>query len=85
MIRVSYSTNDNGDLVSNLFPLQSDMAFILITVKERRYQLRGIADDGTVRLLSEGSGRTIPVCQHKARQCLVRLGVVFKDDLRRKK
>lgn len=79
MKRVTYTTNDDGDLVSNLFPLHSDMAFVIIFVKEKKYQIRVISDEGTVRILSECSGKDVNRCRDLARKELISLGVKFKD------
>jgi len=84
MVRIGYTTNDEGNLVSNLFPLQSDMAFIIIFVKERRYQIRGISDDGNVRTMSESSGSTVDKCKSLARKKIISLGFKFKDGIRNK-
>lgn len=84
MIRINYTVNNDGDLVSNLFPLRSDTAFIIIYKKEKKFQLRGISNDGKVRVLSEGIGTTLSKCKLKAKSMLISYGYEFDNDIRNK-
>lgn len=84
MVRIGYTPNDEGNLVSNLFPLHSDMIFIIIFIKEKRYQIRGIANDGSVRIMSECSGKSVAMCKTLARRKIKSLGFKFNVDIRNK-
>lgn len=85
MVRLSYSSNEDGNLVSNLFPLNSDMAFVIIFVEDKQLQVRAISDDGGVRLLSSSKEKDLITCKRKARKIVESLGAKFKDEVRRKR
>jgi hypothetical protein len=86
MVRLSYKLLPNGDSVTNLIPLQTTLLYVVLNASELSYEIRSILKDEVRVLYSSGSGEYHNTKQMKQaiRTKLVELGVIFKDEIRKK-
>lgn len=83
MHRVSYRKNEEGNLVSNLMLLGSDMIYAIIYPATTSYEIRGLNDD-TVWLIEEGTTLDLKECKVQVRKRLEYIGIKFNDEIRTK-
>ena len=67
MKRVSYSTQEDGNYVSNILPLFSDIVYVLIKKSSLSFQIWKVTNEGDI-LVSEGNGRDLKECKIKVRK-----------------
>ena len=83
MVRLSYRKLSNDSIVSNLIPLQTMSLYAFINAETLTYEIRSLVN-GEVSIKRGGSGKNIQNIKDIVRANMIELGVVFKDEIRKK-
>jgi len=83
MVRLSYRKLSDGSIVSNLIPFQTMSLYAFINVKTLTYEIRSLVN-GEVSIERGGLGKSIRSIKDAIRADMKELGVVFKDEIRKK-
>lgn len=84
MVRLSYTTLPNGNQVSNLIPNQNNLLFVVIDVKEKSFEIREIKDGNVGVLVTATKYHSTKKAKQKAKDTLNDMGIIFRDEVRKK-
>lgn len=86
MVRISYDKLPNGNYKTNLIPYQSMLIYGIIYVDSLTFEIRCIKDDlAKVSILFNSEpNETIKQTKMRLREEFIEMGVVFKDEIRKK-